>query len=396
MESPAAQPRQSIASALAWAAYLGCSWTWVIGMYLPVLLVRDFGWRGWLAFAAPNVVGAAAMGWALTSAGQARRIIAGHRGFVGLFSVVTISFQVFALMWLLPRLIGAGGLLLVFAALACALFPNFAAAIGNRVVALAVWAVSLGAFALLGLGGALELPRETGVSPDWHLVGLIPACALGFLLCPYLDATFLLARARCDRRGARVAFGLGFGVVFLAMIAFSLLYARPLDVGVFSRGPAWVLAIHLAVQVCFTAAAHAAVARGEAGREAGFGPLASGGALLVAVLTAAVLGLAALRADASQFTLLGASLGEVVYRFYMGFYGLLFPAYVLLVMIGRAPARVFYVTCLAALPFFAGAFLLGRMPWAIGGVGLILAVGLPAAVRRRAADRQGFDVVVNP
>ena len=51
-----------------WAAYLACSWTWCIGMFLPVLLVRDYGVWGWIVFAVPNVLGAAAMGWVLRSA----------------------------------------------------------------------------------------------------------------------------------------------------------------------------------------------------------------------------------------------------------------------------------------------------------------------------------------
>ncbi|MBV8780683.1 MAG: hypothetical protein JO353_04735, partial [Phycisphaerae bacterium] len=51
---------------LGWAIFLGVSWTWCIGMYLPVLLVRDYGFWGWVVFAIPNVVGAAAMGWTIT------------------------------------------------------------------------------------------------------------------------------------------------------------------------------------------------------------------------------------------------------------------------------------------------------------------------------------------
>ncbi|MDB5302268.1 MAG: hypothetical protein JWO87_3931, partial [Phycisphaerales bacterium] len=53
-------PDNSRLFALGWGAFLACSWTWCIGMFLPVLLVRDFGEMGWLVFAAPNVVGAAA------------------------------------------------------------------------------------------------------------------------------------------------------------------------------------------------------------------------------------------------------------------------------------------------------------------------------------------------
>ena len=34
-------------------------------MYLPVILLRRFGWLGFLAFAVPNVLGCAAFGYVL-------------------------------------------------------------------------------------------------------------------------------------------------------------------------------------------------------------------------------------------------------------------------------------------------------------------------------------------
>ena len=59
-DSPPTEKRSN-AVPLLWALFLGVSWTWVIGMFLPVLLVRDYGMLGWIVFAVPNVVGAAAM-----------------------------------------------------------------------------------------------------------------------------------------------------------------------------------------------------------------------------------------------------------------------------------------------------------------------------------------------
>src|SRR3954471_24793497 len=59
------KPTLPFFSALNWAAFLGASWTWCIGMFLPVLLIRDYGPSMWWAFAVPNVIGAAAMGWIL-------------------------------------------------------------------------------------------------------------------------------------------------------------------------------------------------------------------------------------------------------------------------------------------------------------------------------------------
>ena len=46
LDSPAKRLDDQVATplhVLAWACFLGCSWTWVIGMLLPILLVRDFG-----------------------------------------------------------------------------------------------------------------------------------------------------------------------------------------------------------------------------------------------------------------------------------------------------------------------------------------------------------------
>lgn len=34
------------ASPILWALFLASSWTWCIGMFLPVLLMRDAGWMG--------------------------------------------------------------------------------------------------------------------------------------------------------------------------------------------------------------------------------------------------------------------------------------------------------------------------------------------------------------
>ena len=51
---------QSRSAGLPWAIYLGASWTWCIGMFLPVLLVREYGAWAWVVFAVPNVISCAA------------------------------------------------------------------------------------------------------------------------------------------------------------------------------------------------------------------------------------------------------------------------------------------------------------------------------------------------
>src|SRR4051812_30605350 len=61
-----------------WSIYLASSWTWCIGMFLPVLLIRDYGLWGWIVFAVPNVVGAGAMGWVLRSRTTSRHMVVAH------------------------------------------------------------------------------------------------------------------------------------------------------------------------------------------------------------------------------------------------------------------------------------------------------------------------------
>src|SRR3954464_11105172 len=85
--------------AFSWAAYLACSWTWCIGMFLPVLLVSEYGVGAWFIFAVPNVVGAAAMGWVLSRAGASERIATEHRTACVAFSAVTLAFHAFFLLW---------------------------------------------------------------------------------------------------------------------------------------------------------------------------------------------------------------------------------------------------------------------------------------------------------
>ena len=49
-------PRTWTATA-GWGLFCACSWTWCIGMFLPVILIRDLGGAGFLAFAIPNLFG---------------------------------------------------------------------------------------------------------------------------------------------------------------------------------------------------------------------------------------------------------------------------------------------------------------------------------------------------
>src|ERR1051325_2490171 len=84
---------------LLWAFFLACSWTWCIGMFLPVLLVRNWGIGAWFVFAIPNVIGAAAMGFVMRSRQQSEDILINHRMAVAVFSLITIAFHIYFVYW---------------------------------------------------------------------------------------------------------------------------------------------------------------------------------------------------------------------------------------------------------------------------------------------------------
>ena len=357
-----------------WAAFLGCSWTWCIGMFLPVLLVRDLGVWGWVVFAAPNVVGAAAMGWVLKTAAASQRISDEHRGACAAFSAVTIAFHVFFLLWFLPRLIGLPPVACAFALVAVYLLITINKPGWDLPAAAATWAVSL---AMLGLFLRRHQPILPGVGSHRTIdvLWLAPVCVFGFLLCPYLDLTFHRARQNTSPDGARFAFGAGFSVCFLAMIVFSLIYATALspllDSSWRERVPAafaLVIAIHMIVQSAFTLAVHtrsfvtAQVPRGAVV------------ALLLLAQVALLLGLAGNFLPRYH----GLDAGELVYRLLIAFYGLVFPAYVWGCMIPRRDGRTamsvraVVLGVVVAAPMYWMGFIENRPAWLVPGLAAVL------------------------
>ncbi|MCH2186203.1 hypothetical protein MK280_10050, partial [Myxococcota bacterium] len=83
---------------LGWGVYCASSWTWCIGMFLPIILLRLFGWPGFLVFAIPNLVGLVAIGY-LCNTERCRAILREHRPAIRLFSAATVAFQLFFLAW---------------------------------------------------------------------------------------------------------------------------------------------------------------------------------------------------------------------------------------------------------------------------------------------------------
>ena len=364
-------------------------------MFLPVLLVRDLGLWGWIVFAVPNVVGAAAMGWVLSEPGRSERMVREHLAACSAFSAITIAFHVFFLLWFVPRLIG-----LPFAATAFALVAIYLLITATREkfdlpAAALVWAFSLAMLALFVIRfGHLSVP-PVGRVPTIDAIWLALVCVFGFLFCPYLDLTFHRARQAVDPVGARIAFGVGFGVCFLAMIVFSLLYATTL---IPALSPTWrdhlrpalgaLIAAHMVLQTAFTLSVHTrSFVTIETRR---------GAVVLLVIL-----------AQLALFLGLGASLlpryhgldaGEVIYRLFMAFYGLVFPAYVWLCIVpgrdgsaGVTPAKVraMVLGIAVAAPMFWMGFIENRMTWLVPG---LLAVLLSRFTVPRCEPRVGAAV----
>lgn len=268
MHAPLAEPAKPVdpqpwTAVIVRAMFLASSWTWVIGMFFPMYLIDDFGFAGWLAFAVPNVIGAAAMGVILRRRWQSEAIVEEHERAMRAFSCVTVAFHVGFIAWsatslfdIFREVVGtaAGPLIaaIVFLAgwgLSClswsALFRAGAAA----------WLISAG-FMLLASqtswGVTLRLPPEAGFRPLEDLLPALPALCLGFACCPFLDLSFHRVRQMTPGPVGSASFILGFGVFFLAMISATALYATDLARGSYS----YYTMGHVLLQSVFTIAVH--------------------------------------------------------------------------------------------------------------------------------------------
>jgi hypothetical protein len=344
-------------------------------MFLPVLLVRDYGVWGFVVFAVPNVVGAGAMGWVLKR-GASERIVAKHDAAQVWFMRITLAFQWFFVGWL-GRAVGLWwiGLPLFLASLA--IFRRPAASL----TALAAWITSVACAVVFILNRPMVVIEGWSIwNTNPGVVWLAPVCCFGFALCPYLDMTFHKARQNLSKTSARVSFSLGFGMFFAAMIGFTLLYAplilgwRPLNL---SSIAGIAVLIHVLTQIAFTTGAfydafgHRTPARSEN---------VGGWDLMVIILVAHIIGL-----FGDLHSLAGMSFGEVVYRCFMSFYGLVFPAYVWLCMIptrdghsgiagprGRLKLAVLAGACLLAAPCYWMGFIERVEWWLAPGLGVVL------------------------
>lgn len=372
---------------LIWAGFLASSWTWVIGMFFPTLLIRDFGVLGWLAFAIPNVLGASLFAWWITSASMSLRVVGIHRRAAMGFSDVTIMFHAYVATCLIPPLLGwAWSLAAVVLGLLVWAFAagsiRLAAVLGLVMVMVSAWVVAT----FLQQGYPVVTPLEVRpLKPHFVAMGwLVPVMFGGFMLCPYLDLTFHRARQNNADSGGRLAFAVGFGVFFLVMILLSMLYASFIA-GVFTaqgfgglpRTGIVLLGVHFVGQMAYTVGLHL----NEVTRQRGAHGLFR---IVVFSIVAAVAGI---WVYGSQDGHEGERI-EMGYRFFLLAYGLLFPAYVLICMVPtrrdvelRMAWRVCLATVLVASPFGYLGFVDGRYPWmCLVSLGLIVVGRLALSV----------------
>jgi hypothetical protein len=377
-----------------WAAYLAVSWTWCIGMFLPVILVGEFGITGWVVFAIPNIVGAAAFGWAVRDRDHADRLLATHGRAMVVFSLVTIAFQIFFATWFFGRLN------MLPAIVACLMVAGALRVLGSGRPALDRIAASAGFLISLAILGwwivHLSQRREWSdfssrvfIRPGAVAMGLVPVCFFGFALCPYLDLTFYAARRDMAAGSARRAFGWGFGLCFLLMIVLSLLYAPAISATLAGKPTPrflmYLVAIHVVIQLSLTIVFHARATLEHLSERRGSVWL--GGSVVTGIFIG-ITALAVGQVPMPAFSAVGRlDAGELAYRLFLSFYGLIFPAYAWICMAGsfRNPAppaaaqlRIVVFAIVIAAPMFAMGFLADRPLWLIPGVALVLFARLVA------------------
>jgi hypothetical protein len=344
------------------------------------------------------------------------------------FSIVTLAFHAFWLAWLfgffkdafpIPDtwLMGAAAAGIAWIILSGRVARAGGGGGGGGAVqraAAVLWIIGLAtAIALLASPDALEPSTAAMIAPPTHpdaALWLMPITVFGFLLCPYLDLTFLLARRSTQGvAGGRLAFGLGFWLFFPVMIGLTALYAGPIISVLEGRTPPaaapWAgaaILFHIIAQWTFTVRVHLAslsasippdlqapsVSDGHPDHTTDpAAPLFPKSSFILPTTFAACLGAAGLGLIAPGLPAhADLSAGEIIYRSFLAAYGLLFPVYVWSRVIPRRrqPTHAAWITaCVLAVPFYWMGFIEREGVWLAPGI--LIAMVVPLLWREHAA-----------
>lgn len=340
-------------STFGWGLFCACSWTWCIGMYLPIIMLRQFGWWGFLVFAIPNVIGCAAFGYVLKRK-TSQQLVLKHGSAMRWFSCIVVVYHMFFIPFVaatfvlrvpdfLPQQMGEYfGLLLAAVVMVGAVALSRLPTRFWPILAILVFVISLVAFVQWGAGslGQIAWAGQTSLS---ELAWLTPVFAVGFVLCPYLDLTFHRARRESPSRHAFAIFAMSFAIIIVFTCAYAFrTVLTPLVVG------------HILTQSMFTVAAHLR----EISKTAPKHPRTN----IISVVLAALL--VAGLSYSIRFFDDAPEIGREMYLRLLVFFGLVFPAYVLLFIgpgrtlaISRSNVTTFLIVIIAALPLYEFAFL---------------------------------------
>lgn len=232
-------------------------------MYLPVLLYDRYGWQGAVVFAVPNLLGIVLFGRVVRTAAMSRAMTIAHRPAMIWFSIVTVAFHVFFLAWIWPVELQTGAIgpmvfspaVFLVSVLTAqlrdgALLRCGIAVLTVSLVMLVLSLVDLGQIAQGGAGNApiAARPAVWPAGDPGSSIFLLPVFSLGFLMCPYFDLTFHRAyQAVGGGRNGALTFMI-FALLFAVMLAFTAVYSV--------TGLTWVVTIHITCQSWITMTLH--------------------------------------------------------------------------------------------------------------------------------------------
>ncbi len=344
-------------STIGWGLFCACSWTWCIGMFLPIIFLKQFGWWGFIAFAVPNVLGCAVFGYVINKK-TSEHLTQNHVTAMRWFSYIVIAYHMFFIPFLmgtailsLPDIIPQGfetliGVALAGIVLAAAYALSYLPKRLWLIAAAITYAISIAAFTQLGFSPLKQI-SFTGELPIDRLPWIALVLTFGFLLSPYLDLTFHHARCESTSRHAFGVFGLTFTVMILLTCAYSF---------AISKGLTLLIAVHIFAQMIFTLAAHLSqLKRTNINKDRNIHPMLIIVCVLIATSSWAI--------QAIDHPLV---IGEEFYMRFLLFFGLIFPTYILLfigpgktIKRSRQAMLWYFVFIVACIPLYEIGFLHG-------------------------------------